>query len=375
MPGAQTGHIFISYSRRDEVVMRRIVQYLREQGINVWVDNEKLVPGTPIWEREIEKAIDAAYAVVVVLSPDAKESVWVLNELTLADEFRKRVFPVLVRGDFRESVHFRLVTRQYVDLRTNEERGLEALGAALNRYLDELKQIEEKRFAAEREAEQQTQEEAKRLAAQKAEEERIAKAKLEAEHLTEEKRLADEAEKERLVKAKGQRLVHERTVDAERLEKEKAERETAEKAAKEKEQREATEKWLARKNEREGKEKVPLTPEPSFPWQRRMLLGGLVGLFGLFVMSLVPNGYFETTENFYVILSLFVFNSLAGLIAYPHKTSIIILTLGFLTTGTAFSISEPQGADLNFFIGMGCTIGTFLGALVTRTLYWLKFFP
>jgi hypothetical protein len=51
------GHVFMSYSRRDEETMRRIVTFLRNQGIKVWVDNEKLIPGTPIWEEEIEKAI------------------------------------------------------------------------------------------------------------------------------------------------------------------------------------------------------------------------------------------------------------------------------------------------------------------------------
>lgn len=207
MPPLSTSHVFISYSRRDTEVMQRIVSFLRGQGLKAWVDNEKLVPGTPIWEREIEKAIDAAYAVVVVLSPDAKESVWVLNELTLADEYKKRVFPVLVRGDFRESIHFRLVTRQFVDLRTNEEKGLESLSAALSRYLEELKQLEEERLTTERETERLKQEEAKRLAAQKAEDERVLKAKQEKERPAKEKRRADEAEKEQQANVEVQHLV------------------------------------------------------------------------------------------------------------------------------------------------------------------------
>ena len=62
-------HVFMSYSRRDEAVMQRVATFLRAQGINVWVDNEKLVPGTPIWEVEIEKAIKNAAAVVIILSP------------------------------------------------------------------------------------------------------------------------------------------------------------------------------------------------------------------------------------------------------------------------------------------------------------------
>ena len=188
MPQSKTDYVFISYSRRDDEVMRRIVSFLREKGINAWVDNEKLVPGTPIWEREIEKAIKGSSAAVVILSPDAKESVWVLNELTLVDEYRKRVFPVLVRGDFRNSVPFRLATRQFVDLRENEKERLNSLSTAISFHLEEMIRIEEERLAAEKtardaeekaEAEKKAKEEAERLNQIKAEEERLVKEKQE----------------------------------------------------------------------------------------------------------------------------------------------------------------------------------------------------
>jgi hypothetical protein len=34
--------------------MERVLKHLRKEGIKVWVDNEELIPGTPIWERETE---------------------------------------------------------------------------------------------------------------------------------------------------------------------------------------------------------------------------------------------------------------------------------------------------------------------------------
>ena len=77
-----TSHVFISYSRKDSEAMQRIVSFLRGHGIKAWVDNERLVPGTPIWEEEIEKAIKGAFAILVVLSPDAKGSEWVRREIT-----------------------------------------------------------------------------------------------------------------------------------------------------------------------------------------------------------------------------------------------------------------------------------------------------
>src|SRR5579871_2459985 len=109
-------HIFISYSRADTPVMQRIAQALRDSAIKVWTD-EKLTPGTADWQSSIQKAIEAAGAVVVLLSPDAKESEWVGRELTYAQMRKLMVMPVLVRGDAVNAVPFQIVNSQWLDLR------------------------------------------------------------------------------------------------------------------------------------------------------------------------------------------------------------------------------------------------------------------
>src|SRR5512138_1337521 len=101
--------VFISYSRRDTEIMQRVVVFLRDQGFKVWVDNERLIPGTAIWEEEIEKAIKAANIVIVVMSPDSKNSEWVRREISLADQYRKYILPILVSGDEDSSITLRLV--------------------------------------------------------------------------------------------------------------------------------------------------------------------------------------------------------------------------------------------------------------------------
>ena len=164
-----TSQVFISYSRRDDVVTRRIVAFLRKQGLKVWVDNEKLTPGTPIWEAEIEKAIKAASAIVVMLSPDSKDSEWVRREITLADHYRKRVFPVLVRGDEETSISLRLLNRQFVDIRENEDAGLGSLEIALLGYLQELSVKEEEKTKID--AQKLAEEKARQLSSQKLPEE------------------------------------------------------------------------------------------------------------------------------------------------------------------------------------------------------------
>jgi hypothetical protein len=66
MAQASSRDVFISYSCKDNDVMWRIARFLREQGITVWVTNERLVTSMPIWEREIEKAIKAASTTIVL---------------------------------------------------------------------------------------------------------------------------------------------------------------------------------------------------------------------------------------------------------------------------------------------------------------------
>ena len=117
--------------------MRRIVSHLRQQGIKVWVDDEELIPGTPVWEREIEAAIGNAFAIIVILSPDSKNSEWVRREITLTEQHRKRIFPVLVEGDEGSSISLRLITHQFVDLRRDEKAGLSALSMAIQSYLSQ----------------------------------------------------------------------------------------------------------------------------------------------------------------------------------------------------------------------------------------------
>lgn len=230
-------HVFISYSRKDSEAVQRVVKYLRGQGIKAWLDNESLVPGTPIWEHEIERAIIGAFAIVVILSPDAKRSEWVLREITLADEYQKRVFPVLARGDFKDSVPFRLVSRQFVDLRLNESSGLAALTTAVTSYLQDLERLEEERQTQEREAERKAaelkaKEEATRLAVQQADAERISQDRAEIDRRVKEEAerlFAQKAEEERLAKAKAD-AERKARAESRRKAKEEAERLPAQKA-------------------------------------------------------------------------------------------------------------------------------------------------
>ena len=138
-------HFFMSYSRDDADLQRRIVAELRGHGINVWVDFENLIPGSPAWEREIERSIRSAAGVIVLLSPSSNNSEWVRREISFTEQNGKRLFPILGSGDEDDSIPLRLSNHQYVDLRSNFQQGMEELANALHDHLATTKIIRRKK--------------------------------------------------------------------------------------------------------------------------------------------------------------------------------------------------------------------------------------
>ncbi len=136
MASISSSHFFMSYSREDANLQRRIVAELRGRGINVWVDIENLIPGSPAWEREIERSIRAAAGIIVLLSPESNNSEWVRREISFAEQHEKRIFPILIGGDEDDSVPLRLSDHQWVDLRSNFHARLDELANALKDQLD-----------------------------------------------------------------------------------------------------------------------------------------------------------------------------------------------------------------------------------------------
>lgn len=128
-------YFFTSYSREDADLQQKVIAGLRARGLSAWVDVENLIPGSPAWEREIERSIRGAAGVIVLLSPDSNNSEWVRREISFAEQNEKRIFPILVRGEEDDSIPLRLSSHQRVDLRRNFDAGLDQLANALRDYL------------------------------------------------------------------------------------------------------------------------------------------------------------------------------------------------------------------------------------------------
>jgi hypothetical protein len=96
--------------------MRRICSHLRKEDFTVWVDEDGLQPGTRSWRRTVQHAIDKAGCIVVILSPEAKQSQWVEAELDYGESQNKTIFPILARGDRSDAIPFGYTLSHWINI-------------------------------------------------------------------------------------------------------------------------------------------------------------------------------------------------------------------------------------------------------------------
>ena len=137
---------FISYSHNDRDFVERLAVRLAREGARIWLDKWELRVGDSLLAR-IQKGIDTADALLVVLSKSSVESEWCRKELSSGlikelDEKRVIVLPILLE-DCKVPLFLR--DKVYADFRTSFETGfpdvLEAItGAtslAMGRVIDD----------------------------------------------------------------------------------------------------------------------------------------------------------------------------------------------------------------------------------------------
>lgn len=134
--------IFLSYCHTDIHIMQKIQQALLTRGFTVWTD-EHLVPGTPSWKEAIETAIHDACAVLAILSPDAKRSRWVNEELSYAETQNTYIIPLLCKGKKADAVPFGLTTMQFLDMREDRyfDAGITKLSTTVQKLVNRAKQM------------------------------------------------------------------------------------------------------------------------------------------------------------------------------------------------------------------------------------------
>lgn len=90
-------HIFISYSKQNRDYARKLTAKLLAEGFDVWID-ERIDYGENWWNAILE-AIKGSGAFIVIMTPESLGSRWVQREVTLADQWQKPAFPILVKGE------------------------------------------------------------------------------------------------------------------------------------------------------------------------------------------------------------------------------------------------------------------------------------
>jgi HEAT repeat protein len=103
-------HVFISYSHDDELFVAELVHQFEARGIEFWIDSRNLPSGVR-WREEIDRAIADAYAVIVVMSPNAQQSEYVTYEWAYALGYGKTLIPLVIAD--MEELHPVLLALQH----------------------------------------------------------------------------------------------------------------------------------------------------------------------------------------------------------------------------------------------------------------------
>ncbi len=130
-------HVFISYSRSDGAFVTRLTTDLQEAGIQVWIDQQGLKPGTRNWEDALRQAISTSKAVLLIASPASRRSNYVQDELAIAEMYGRRIYPVWASGDqWIDCIPLGMGKVQFIDARDNAYNAsvpqiIQALGGEL----------------------------------------------------------------------------------------------------------------------------------------------------------------------------------------------------------------------------------------------------
>jgi TIR domain len=105
------GTAFLSYSHTDRKYVLEITRHLTDAGISLWADQAVGVGDQ--FDEQIQRQIDNCAVFMVVLTPEAVASRWVLREIKYADESSVPIVPLLLKPC---KIPIRLSGTQYEDV-------------------------------------------------------------------------------------------------------------------------------------------------------------------------------------------------------------------------------------------------------------------
>src|SRR5215212_9012671 len=133
--------LFVSYSRKDSVAARKLIEALRSIQQDVWVDWESIPPAVD-WLEQIFRGIEESDAFIFMISPDSIASEVCKVEINRAAQNNKRIIPIVLRDvqpkDAPENI--RKLNWTFIREGDNFEEGLAKVKTAIELDLDWLEE-------------------------------------------------------------------------------------------------------------------------------------------------------------------------------------------------------------------------------------------
>ena len=128
--------VFISYRRKDLEFVTQLHQELTNRGISAWFDQENIEVADH-WRSSIAEGIRACQVFVLVLSPDAVESINIRKEVDLAETHGKKIVPLMWRQtEVPVAFEYSLAGLQWIDFKeTASQENFDQLADVINRLL------------------------------------------------------------------------------------------------------------------------------------------------------------------------------------------------------------------------------------------------
>lgn len=129
--------VFVSYARADSGFADTLTAALIENGRRPWVDRRELLPSEQ-WQEALRRGIEASEVFLFIATPTSIASHWCTQELAWADEWGKRIIPVVRQPVDPGALPGVVRDRQRIDVAPEEppERCVDAVVLALDRDPD-----------------------------------------------------------------------------------------------------------------------------------------------------------------------------------------------------------------------------------------------
>ena len=133
--------LFVSYSRKDSIEARKLIEAFKSIEQEVWVDWESIPPAVD-WLEQIFRGIEESDAFIFLVSPDSVASDVCNVEIGRAAQNNKRIIPIVLRDVDPKSTHenIRKLNWTYIRENDNFDEGLQKVKTAIELDLDWLEE-------------------------------------------------------------------------------------------------------------------------------------------------------------------------------------------------------------------------------------------